>query len=62
MSEVEAQDEAKSQPLPLNLNLVLIVGVVAALIVGGFLLFTGASSASGCTGEGPCMLYFYTDW
>jgi hypothetical protein len=60
MSEIESQDEAKSQPL--TLNLVLIVGVVAALIVGGLLLFTGTSSASGCAGEGPCMLYFYTDW
>jgi hypothetical protein len=38
------------------------IGVVAVLIGGGVLLFQNASSGAGCVGEGPCMLYFYTDW
>ena len=44
-----------------NRNLLLILGAIAVVIAGGALLFTQTSSGKGCVGEGPCMLYFYTD-
>jgi hypothetical protein len=39
----------------------IVVGVVVLLVVGGLLLFKGATASPSCEGEGPCMLYFYAD-
>jgi hypothetical protein len=55
MTEVETKGTA------IPLRLIIIVAVVATLIVGGLFLFTGTNSASTCSGEGACMLYFYAD-
>ena len=38
-----------------------IVGAVIVMTVGSLALFKQASASSDCVGEGPCMLYFYTD-
>ena len=61
MNEQKPETEERTAALPINLNLVFIIGAVIVLIAGGILLFTQASSKSGCAGEGPCMLYFYAD-
>ena len=40
----------------------LVVVVAAVLVIGGLFLFQKATSAPGCAGEAPCMVYFYADW
>ena len=44
-----------------GLTLILIIGGVVVAIAASLLLFTKISSDPGCSGEDPCMLYFYTD-
>jgi hypothetical protein len=39
-----------------------IVAAVLVLVAGSLIFFQQASSSPDCEGQGPCMLYFYTDW
>ena len=65
MSEVRAEDgeevQTKGKASSSSARLVVIVGGVIVLAGAGLLLFTVANSEPGCAGQGPCMLYFYTD-
>jgi len=58
MNEHQANDQVQR----FNLNLILVIGVAVVLIVGGLLIFQKATTTPDCVGQGPCMLYFYTDW
>ena len=55
----EAQTERRSSCS--GLTLILIIGGVVVAIGASLLLFTQIGSEPGCSGAGPCMLYFYTD-
>lgn len=43
-------------------RMLLVIGFIGALIAGSLLLFNQIGTSQSCEGEGPCMLFFYTDW
>jgi hypothetical protein len=65
MNEIEAREteyahtQHKSS-LSGSTVILIIVGVVT-VVAASLLLYTQIGSQPGCSGEGSCMLYFYTD-
>ena len=65
MNDIDARetDEARVQPrssLPRSTVILLVVGAVV-VIAASLLLYTQIGSDPDCSGEGPCVLYFYTE-
>lgn len=44
-----------------KIQMFIIAAIVIAVIAGSLTLFGHASASADCEGEGPCMLYFYTN-
>jgi len=53
------QKRAATLPGPF---VIVFLGAVIILAAGGFLFATQVSPVAICVGEGPCILYFHTNW
>jgi len=44
-----------------KIQMFIVAAIVIIVVAGSLALFEHASASADCEGEGPCMLYFYTD-